>query len=121
MLTSLLQKNKQPLMFFANGVFITGIHLACYYGLYQIYKDLFTINLISFCVAFTVNYFSQLLIFSKKSSYYVLSKYFISQLVFQLINSVLLKIFSHVHLILILMCIQAYITYLVNKHCIFKN
>ncbi len=119
MFINLLKKHKQIILFCINGGLITLIHLSVYYLLWQISKNLFINNMIAFFIAFSINYFSQLFIFNVKTDSYVFLKYFISQLVLQLINSVILNIFSQVHLIFLIICIQTYISYMLNKKIVF--
>lgn len=119
MFINLLKKHKQLLLFCINGGIMTLIHLSIYYLLWQVNSNLFVNNMIAFLFAFSVNYFSQLIIFSTKTSVYVFLKYFLSQLVLQSINGVILNIFSQVHLIFLMICIQTYTSYMLNKKIVF--
>lgn len=115
------QQNKQPILFIANGIIISGLHLGIYYICAKFWMDdLLIANMIAFLCAFSVNFISQSFIFNKRMSYFSFSKYFLSQLVVQSVNGVLLKFFSQIHLIWLFMCIQAYVTYWINKKIIFN-
>lgn len=120
MLVNSIKNNQQFILFVINGLFITGIHLSIYYLLSKENTNLFINNMCGFIVAFVVNYFAQLKIFKAKTTGYTFIKYFGWQLVIQGINGVILNIFSQVHLILILICIQTYASFMLNKKWVFN-